>query len=828
MPGTQARRASPVLIVLGCLAGLAGAVQLGRYAVARATSPAGPEKPPWRYANEQSWIVGETLTAIAAVGEHAHGRRGPVVPVDVVERRPPPAGVAAFTIDHGGTLLSFPEHVFAPDAYLPWAAARLGAPAGEPGATDPTLPLRLSDDRLDSLYRASVDTSTALTRAPRSPGAHADAALVLAALAFREAAAGNTDSRHEMVRITAHLAMAQALRGSAPEPASARLAHLTLLMLAGRMADVVARLDALPATADAGEVTWRRALRMRATGDWRAYAWKDAASLLEKLAWARAYRRAIDSDRWYTLVGTLPEDEQALPDWGRITLQGFPTVQDCHAYASEEAAGYDIGEALRAAELFRAQPVSPDAIVAALNEEASPGGFVASGSAARLDVLDWGRLAAFVQRHLAARLAYGWHCSEHIFGLHEDTPRLLAQQEAVYGRLRLFPLEAQRVTRTVADYERFSRPGLDLVRQRPELVTPHLWNLLRTVPAFVTTPPAVPDPAAWFYPPSPAGTAFDDGHGDVRLGYHPPPSEMAGYVRLNPYNTSFLWRDVQTRFGRHATYAALLEAYGPTAEWHLGAMNALAGAAVQGSADHKRWLQKRCETDVDTCSDLGRLLVDAGDAAAAADVYLRYWKEAADRVRVSNSVRWLVEHLETHGRQAEAFEVASDAAGTASADGLTTLAWLREKRGQWREAEALQKENAQHYDNPKELYEFYTRGIASGQKRYTKARDELVAEAFPRGRQKIGATPSGPPTSGVQISRLEGSAQAAGLARNDVIVALDGIRVENFRQFSIVRMTGTDPKMRFLLYRAGAYKEVEATFKERSIPIWVSDYPTNR
>lgn len=146
----------------------------------------------------------------------------------------------------------------------------------------------------------------------------------------------------------------------------------------------------------------------------------------------------------------------------------------------------------------------------------------------------------------------------------------------------------------------------------------------------------------------------------------------------------------------------------------------------------------------------------------------------------------------------------------------------------WTQAETLYRQESERYDAPDDLYDFYTRGMAAGQKRHAQARDALVADAFPDGQRKIGAAPTAPPTSGVLITGVEHDAQAAGLMWHDVIVAVDGIRVENFRQFAILRLSGSDPNMRFLLYRAGGYREVAATFKERKISAWFHDYPTNR
>ena len=69
---------------------------------------------------------------------------------------------------------------------------------------------------VDAILKSGAAASSALKRDMKNPRAHEAAALTLAAFAMREAAEGMSDTRWALNRMTAHLAMAQALRNGGP------------------------------------------------------------------------------------------------------------------------------------------------------------------------------------------------------------------------------------------------------------------------------------------------------------------------------------------------------------------------------------------------------------------------------------------------------------------------------------------------------------------------------------------------------------------------------------------------------------------------------------
>jgi hypothetical protein len=780
----------------------------------------------WQYPTESAWIAGEVLNGIAALGDAAHGRpSGP--PVRVALSPSASMSKVVFEVSREGAdakPMEFATHIFDPATYAPWAAAWLGPGEAGSDAAERRVHARLTAPTVETLHAVSTEVSEALTRAPRSVSAHEDAALVLSALAFREAAAGHTDARHEMARIAAHLAVARALRGAEGSSVSGRLGHLTLLLLAGRTADVVARLEALPPTDDVDEQAWRRALRMRATGDWRAFTLADARTLLERLAWYRAWNTHVGGDRSHLQLQQLSERERALPDWGRMTLVGSVSVRDCHEFATGGLA-HDWPEVVRAAELFGRSVSDAATLAEALNEPPLPGGVRRAAGQTRIEVLDWGRVAAFLQRHVAARGSYEIACWDRTLGLPERATDALRGQERMVGALTLFPFEAQRWVKTAVEHQAYSKAAGRVVDQHPERVVLHAWRLLFDVPAFSSAPPTVPPSTLWFDRPYPLGT------GPLLRGYLAP--DLGGavvdeLVAIDPYETGLRRTSVQQRLGKEPAYEALRDGYGPALEWNAYAMEQVSARAPEKSDERHRWLAKSCGVNADRCHLLARFLEERGDEPAAAETYRRWWREAMDRVAVSNQIRWLVEYDERHGRPEEALEIARDAAGTYSWSGLDTLAWLQEERGRTAEAETLYQQMVERYDTPEALYDFYARLIEAGQTRYEARQKQLLADTFPGGMEKVGSSLPGAPPDGVMFVNPMPAAVAAGFHHRDVVVALDGIRIHNKGQWHLVRRQEKTGPLRVLVYRNGAYQEVTATFEGRRIPTGLERFPKGR
>ena len=123
------------------------------------------------------------------------------------------------------------------DKMVAFAASELGNARGAVEDTPPDQYPALVHASAAQLFAASDEVSKALKRNIRNPRAHEAAAIVLGAFGLNEAADDFSDHRWVMNRMTAHLAVAAALRGrGAPMGVDGQLAAAVLATLANRQA----------------------------------------------------------------------------------------------------------------------------------------------------------------------------------------------------------------------------------------------------------------------------------------------------------------------------------------------------------------------------------------------------------------------------------------------------------------------------------------------------------------------------------------------------------------------------------------------------------------
>lgn len=136
--------------------------------------------------------------------------------------------------------------------------------------------------------------------------------------ALREPQGWYYDTRIELSRLTAHLALAEALApGQAPTRAG-RVARIALDTVAGRRVAAIGQLDAAEAEAwTAVGRSWLRALRIWNTRDWRLAGRQP--SEVERAATARALTVGVSGLRALASLGESPRE---VADWGRHILGG--------------------------------------------------------------------------------------------------------------------------------------------------------------------------------------------------------------------------------------------------------------------------------------------------------------------------------------------------------------------------------------------------------------------------------------------------------------------------------------------------------------------------
>jgi hypothetical protein len=180
---------------------------------------------------------------------------------------------------------------------------------------------------------------------------------------------------------------------------------------------------------------------------------------------------------------------------------------------------------------------------------------------------------------------------------------------------------------------------------------------------------------------------------------------------------------------------------------------------------------------------------------------------------------WLAVYYLELGNTRDAERVARAAADAYCASGLTLLAAVEERQGRLAEAESLMKAVESRYNDRVPLDLFYTRAQRRpGGQVYEEEARRAMQRLFPGGLEPARIEDfTRPPRDGVVILDDTPGVRKLGLARNDVIVALDGYRTRGLHQYQAIRGFRDTGKIELIVWSMarGAYVTAQDTFRNR-------------
>ncbi len=711
-----------------------------------------------------------------------------------------------------------PTTPWQPDAFLPMAEGAFGNVAKAVLDADvvEVYPALTAMD-VATLVESSTTVSQLLASNMRSAHAHESAALVIGAFALREAADWFTDVRWSLNRMTAHLAVARALRGASPHSPDGAVANVILLALANHQALALSELRKLGSGTPPEPLNaWTRALRLRITQDWRVLPEPAAASRLEQLEYFRARRATIRTQRAVPILEML--GEPVAVDCARIAEDSFVGVQDGHQLITP-VLDMELDEARTVYRSLLDRPM-PDALAEALNHRATR--LIGDGP----QVLPWGAWAEFYQRHLAMNMSMVDSFVRHTLGNRDEADLWKRQCETRLGELTMFPVGTLRWTKgsrgTEADLT-YIRDIIDLATKAPELLAVRAWEFAETGSHYEPVPALMPKRADWFQRPT-AEVPFEAG---IRQGEgFALPENPEPLMAVAPHDT---WMLAAVANGpadappvKHAR-DLLVHHH----DYDLRALNVSVKYLNTGTKDLLVLQRKACAISPLECLAVAStLLYWMEDEAGAAREYERAFADPElDAIARANSSDWLVMYYYRAKQIDKAVALAEQAVDTGSGGGYVTHGRLSERLGRLDQAEEDFFRNVQRYNSKAGLLGFYYRRVEIDKNdAYAAKWEKWRAEVFPNGLQPEPTSITGTPQTGVFVYKDSPYSRKYGIRTGDIIVGLDGWRVDSLEQYYAINSFKDDAEMKITLWR-GQLVTIDAKSPTRLLGTELQTHP---
>jgi len=697
------------------------------------------------------------------------------------------------------------DHIWAPAAYRSLAAALMGKAAACEAARLSIAAALLQPTR-EVIQRENVRVSARLQKNMRCADAHAEAALILGTLALREAATVFYDPRRLISRMTAHLAIADAL-AAGQETETRRLAEIVLYTLVGRQQTALERLATLARDASSVPLqSWARALRMRNTGDWRILADPNQATLLEQIELVRAAHYSLGESRTLDFIDRI-HDPAHIPDWGRIVMQENRNVEAGNRF-SAEAIAMELTEAADVRKLYAPDaPATAEDFVGALKVEPTNGPVSADG---RVWVVDWSMWAGIAERHLMSTInARDTHLT-YTLSVPDEAKLFRERVAKTFSGLRLYPFLAIHLAVTREDAKPGMAGSLALLQTHPELVTHWMWKTVLMKETWAGLPTRVPRLESWFTPDFPAGTVYDQNTRpwDARRISRFTAAEIAPYRQAAPYARSLPYVTLGQKYDE-APAAVLKSAFGDMAAFNLSFAIRIADALKDDPAAYLAAMEPVVQMNPERLRDVAQYQVQHDQLDAARNTYERWFATSRVEVAVASSAEWMVRDYFVRGEYLKANALANRAAEAYSGSGLLTRAHLYDWTGDTRQAEEYYRRVSERYDRSGDLLGFMLR-----QHRQGIEVDALKWRVFPGGVMSV-TLPMlrEAPVSGVEVAELERIGEVHGVRVNDIVVAVDGIRVNNLSQYYAAKAMNLNGDMRLTIWRDLKYTETTGPFR---------------
>ncbi len=737
----------------------------------------------------------------------------------------------------GDLPLKLAGSIWEPTNYAPLAAKFLAAIPLAPGkapSIEGNLLQRLATPLAEAIQEENIRVSKWLTIHPLDPAAHEQAALLLSLAAFREHAGPFSDIRGFCNRATAHLAMAGALRQGRDASDCGKVSLALIHALVGNEVESEKQIAALETrSAEAADLRpWITAIRLRNTADYRLVPDPAKATLLERLELFHAQCESLTPEAAVKALANSKVEEIA--DWPRLLLESRFNVGEGNAMTSA-ALRLELTEAAKIFPELSGDNPKRAAINAALNRD--PGFAITVGidGAPAWRVIDDGAWAHAIQRHLCNEIYRTYMFLERQIADHPEAEAYDQSVRAAFGELLFFPF-TKAISTTVSqvsdpEFTPFYKALAKLARAHPEWIPDPVWlGVMVGLPhgpdrRILLPPNEIPvGGSEWMQPPIPFGTTY--GFATRKRSEPISPAQVERLRALAPSNYDLAQHSFEDSENRSSpeTYRKFMSRlldYSLPAQQHYARL-----LQIANSPDYVPFIQKLAKKEPYLYLEIAQFFVTHHMDAEAAEAYQSAIDQRADPVGVSNQCDWLVNYYYERGEQEKAMAVAKFAADVYSSAGLQTMARLLERNDDLAGAEEYYLKIVERYQSVSPVAEFYKRHIVpDADSVYARKLREFIEKFFPGGLKHVELSQfKDAPQKGVIIMNENDLLEKAGMKADDIIVALDGFRTEDFPQYTFARALTKSPQMAFIVYRDGKYFTVDFNLPGRQFNLDFRSY----
>lgn len=699
------------------------------------------------------------------------------------------------------------HYLWAPENYTPLTKTLLDSwqitRPSQSSAPNNGLLKRLISPAPETPIKESQRISGELSKQPLDAELHEEAALLLGYFGLQEAGGAFGDTRRTLCRMSAHLALARTLQVKAGT--CGQVAEAILLSLIKRQAEAIEKISLFPPDLGA----WATALKIRNTDDWRILAKPEDASLLEQTEHGRALVRSVGI---HAMLKFLQKSERPpMPAWNRIALERYFSVEEGHLLVKPSLA-IELQALAQDWKTWSNKDLQEGNLIQLLNDPPTRAVIKSGEAGQQLEVLSWGDIANFHQRHICQSIT----CTDYFLRSMWGVPDVAAQYEQTVNDklsgMRLYPIVLKGNAQDATQYARAMKGSLEICKKQPDLVSATNWICLLEKTKFGNQHTQIPHPLNWFAPVLPLGTGYDfhTRYYDLHELYKADLTFWNDLHSAAPYDYDIIRCLRYKKFGAKPTAVQVQESFVKIKDYHLIAMRETADSHKTDPKTYEKYMRKACELDPDLYVGLGKYFLEQNQTENAVFAYQAAFEMAPDRVGVANDCDWIVNYYFDHNRQNDALKIATHAAEVYSFSGLETMAKLMERMGRFEDAEKHFTAISERYDASGPLASFYLRHQEKNAS-YAAAFKSLTAAVFPKGMEKVELSDfTDAPADGVLVKTTNANTQRANLKLGNVFVALDGWRVRTMEQYLWVRDLKKDSPLKLVVWNGAKYVEIIA------------------